>query len=222
MRPLLQDLTNSQKEHYRAGRINISTEHGYPDRRCIQHRYFNLSFAKRAKTVPQIADRFDYRNSFPDRQWHQKSCSVMKHHLIYQLILIFPVHLSSGILKIIFRNIYVFIGKVLYYIKDSIPASMIANSCIAGSLLNPGSFYIFLYLQIVLQDICLLQSHSFLDEMNTDSAFDLMFYYKSHRNHSIPKQIIPALRFPLHPLLYLFLQRLRLPPALHPVLHVLR
>ena len=86
----------------------------------------------------------------------------MHYHFIDQLILIFPVHLSAGIGKIVLRHFRTLIRKILQCLQYFLPGTGIDYRNIQSALLNFGTDNITLFVQIVLQCICLRKAHAAL------------------------------------------------------------
>ena len=86
----------------------------------------------------------------------------MHYHFIDQLILIFPIHLSAGISKIVLRYFRTLIRKILQCLQHFLPGTGIDYRNIQSALLNFGTDNITLSVQIVLQCICLRKAHAAL------------------------------------------------------------
>ena len=93
---------------------------------------------------------------------------------------VFPVHFSAGILKIALRCLCLFIRKSLYRFQNLFSVSGKTDHSILVSFHNLCSCYLLEICKEIFQLICLSARHSFLTDMKSYSASDLMFYFKSH------------------------------------------
>ena len=93
--PVFKNLTKAKKEHYGRSCTEVTSEHGYTDRRCIQYRNFNSAFCKCAHTFPDIFHRFQRCQKCPDRKWQEYFLTIMEHNMVYHLLPVFSIHFSS-------------------------------------------------------------------------------------------------------------------------------
>ena len=178
--PVFKNLTKAKKEHYGRSCTEVTSEHGYTDRRCIQYRNFNSAFCKCTDTLPDVFHRFKCGKECTDRKRKENFLSIMEYHMVDHFFPVFPVHFSSGILKIALRCLCLFIRKSLHCFQDFFSASPKADHSILVSFHDLCSYYSLKICQKIFKLICLSAGHSFLTNMKPDSASDLMFYFKSH------------------------------------------
>ena len=130
--------------------------------------------------MPEIFERFYRGDHGTDIHGQKQPDSIVHYYFIDQLILIFPVHLSAGISKIVLRHFRTLIRKILQCLQCFLPGTGIDYRNIQGALLNFGTDNILLSVQIVLQCICLRKAHAALQNVNPESPLYLMFDHKSH------------------------------------------
>ena len=180
MRPLLQDLSDSQQKHHRIRRVQIPAQKRNCNGCPIQNRYFDLPSAQRPDTLPDISGWPASNHRSPNRHGQKQLTEHALYHLLHNPVSIIPAYPSSGILPDMIRCRYIFIRKPLQQLDHSFPGAGITD----GSVLISLIYFYFgderLARQIILENIRFFESHLPAGHVNPHPPSDFMNDLKFH------------------------------------------
>ena len=188
--PLLQQLTQPQKEHHGACRIKFPPYHRKADGDPIQDLYPQMPLEHAADGPEQIGDRAYDGIGCPKRRWKKQGADRLKGHHAHQFFFIGAVELPDAVDTPQLVQSLVLIGEAFQGIQEHPAAALVFNDGTTGPVMDDSSLHSRKRLKPRLQQISLLQRHSGLRHLNADPAaafvFDLKFHACLHGREGPP------------------------------------
>ena len=186
MGPLFQKFSHPQQEHDRTGGIKVPAQDGDPDGSRIQKRDFDLPLPDAAQPRRKISKRLKRHDPCAQGRRHQEPSAVVQQHFRDQFFLIGCVQFPSGIADNGFRNRCIFIPEALQQTDQRGTLPCITDDSVCGAFIHFHICYIALPVQIPEKNVRLRTCHFSLNDMDAETAPDLMLYDKFHERCVVP------------------------------------
>ena len=184
--PFLQQLTQPQQEHDRAGGGKVTPQHRYPDRQRVQHLDLQPAVQQAAQAVPKIAHTA-YRSVGKAYRCRQKQLArKVEKRQIDELFLIFMVYGARAVGRYLSQGLHIKAesGCAVQYLS---PGTGIGDDGVTGALIHNGSAHTGQPGKVSLQLVRLGHRQPRLVEMQADAPAALMqnvpFHYSDAPNN---------------------------------------